>query len=306
MSARVKRLIDPLREGGVIWWRTLRLCLRFGTGPTLLLLPLMALSGLIPAVSVQITRALTQQVQLAIAQHGSPALIRTAIFFGLAQAGIAVASLILNAAEEYEQRALLLQLLHRGGILIDGVPIEEYNLDDLRKHIGTIFQDFVQYELPVADNIGFGNLEERGNRSSLEQAARASGAAAFVERLEHGYETRLGRLFEKGEQLSVGQWQKIALARAFIGQAPIVVLDEPTASIDAEAEAEIFGTLRLAARGATTLLIAHRFSTVRMADRILVLEQGRLHEEGTHEALMRAHGLYARLFSLQAAGYLGE
>jgi ATP-binding cassette subfamily B protein len=193
-----------------------------------------------------------------------------------------------------------------GQILIDGVPIEEYNLDDLRKHIGTIFQDFVQYELPVADNIGFGNLEERGNRSSLEQAARASGAAAFVERLEHGYETRLGRLFEKGEQLSVGQWQKIALARAFIGQAPIVVLDEPTASIDAEAEAEIFGTLRLAARGATTLLIAHRFSTVRMADRILVLEQGRLHEEGTHEALMRAQGLYARLFSLQAAGYLGE
>ncbi len=193
-----------------------------------------------------------------------------------------------------------------GTILIDDVPIEEYDLDMVRKQIGTIFQDFVQYEMNVADNIGFGCLEERENHERLARAAQASGAAPFIEHLPDHYETRLGRMFEKGEQLSIGQWQKIALARAFMSQAPVVVLDEPTASIDAEAEAEIFRTLSQVADGATTVLIAHRFSTVRLAKHIVVLEHGRISEQGTHEHLLQTQGLYAHLFALQAAGYADE
>lgn len=220
-------------------------------------------------------------------------------------AGECVALVGANGAGKTTIVKLLTRLYEptEGEILIDGVPIEEYNLDDLHKHIGTIFQDFVQYEMKVAENIGFGKLEDRDNREHIERAGQASGADVFVKRLPRSYESLLGRMFEKGEQLSIGQWQKIALARAFMSQAPIVVLDEPTASIDAEAEAEIFERFAQVAKESTTLLIAHRFSTVRMADRILVLEDGRLREEGTHESLMCAQGLYAHLFSLQAAGY---
>lgn len=193
-----------------------------------------------------------------------------------------------------------------GTILVDDIPIQEYDLETLRKRIGTIFQDFVQYEMNVVDNIGFGCLEERSNRERIETAARASGAAPVVEHLPQNYETILGRMFEKGEQLSIGQWQKIALARAFISQAPVIVLDEPTASIDAETEAEIFNTFSQMTQGATALLIAHRFSTIRMANHILVLEDGRIVEQGTHEHLLHNQGLYGHLFSLQAAGYANE
>ncbi|WP_165423457.1 ABC transporter ATP-binding protein [Ktedonosporobacter rubrisoli] len=207
-------------------------------------------------------------------------------------------------------KTTLVKLLSRlyepseGQILLDDYPIEEYDLDDLRKHISIIFQDFVRYNLSVRENIGFGRVEELENKESIRDAAVASGIGTVVEEFPQQYETMLGRMFEKGQDLSGGQWQKIALARAFMRHAPIVVLDEPTASMDAKAEAEIFARMQSVATGATTLLIAHRFSTVRMADRIIVIDQGKIIEDGTHEELIKQEGTYAQLFSLQAAGYL--
>ena len=193
-----------------------------------------------------------------------------------------------------------------GEILIDGVPIQEYDLADLRANIGVIFQDFVQYEMTAAENIGFGSITNLADRDRVRRAGRDSSADAFLSRLPDDYDSVLGKMFEGGRQLSIGQWQKVALSRAFMRRAPLVVLDEPTASIDAEAEAEIFGKLQEIAAGATAVLIAHRFSTVRMADEILVLEQGALIEQGSHRELMRLNGAYARLFTLQAAGYLDD
>lgn len=193
-----------------------------------------------------------------------------------------------------------------GQILVDDIPIEQYDLDDLRSKMGVIFQDYIQYEMSVRNNIGFGRVEDIDDDDRVRTAARASGAAQVVEGLDGGYDAVLGRHFEDGNQLSGGQWQKVALARAFMRSAPVVVLDEPTSSIDAKAEAEIFGRLRDIAGNATSLLIAHRFSTVRIADKILVIEDGRLIEEGTHAELLRAEGHYAYLFNLQAAGYLPD
>ncbi len=191
-----------------------------------------------------------------------------------------------------------------GTILVDDLPIDEYDLDELRHNIGIIFQDFVQYEATLQDNIGFGRLAERQDEEKILRAARNAGLMPFLETLPNGLGTQLGRWFQEGRQLSGGQWQKVALGRAFLRDAPIVVLDEPTASIDAAAEAEIFSRLTTIAGRATTMLIAHRFSTVRMADHIIVLERGSLLEEGSHQQLMEADGLYAKLFKLQAAGYL--
>ncbi len=191
-----------------------------------------------------------------------------------------------------------------GKIFLDGVPLEEYDTQDVRRHISVIFQDFVHYEMPVRENVGFGYVEELDNDDRIRLATTQSGAASFIEDLPQQYETTLGRMFEKGQELSIGQWQKMALARAFMRRAPVVVLDEPTSSIDAESESEIFGQLQHIAAGATTLLIAHRFSTVRMADRIIVIKQGKIIEDGTHEALMSVDGTYAHLFRLQAAGYV--
>jgi ATP-binding cassette subfamily B protein len=191
-----------------------------------------------------------------------------------------------------------------GKILLDGIPLEEYDIQDVRRHISVIFQDFVHYEMAVRENVGFGYVEELDNDERIRLATAQSGAATFIEDLPQKYETTLGRMFEKGQELSIGQWQKMALARAFMRRAPVVVLDEPTSSIDAESESEIFGQLQHIAAGATTLLIAHRFSTVRMADRIIVIKQGKIIEDGTHEALMAINGTYAHLFRLQAAGYV--
>lgn len=191
-----------------------------------------------------------------------------------------------------------------GQILLDGLPLEEYDTLDVRRHISVIFQDFVRYEMAARENVGFGYVEELANDERIRQATAQSGAASIIEGLPKQYETTLGRMFEKGHELSIGQWQKMALARAFMRRGPVVVLDEPTSSIDAESEVEIFGRLQQIAAGATTLLIAHRFSTVRMADRIVVIKQGNIIEDGTHEALMAADGTYAHLFRLQAAGYI--
>ncbi len=193
-----------------------------------------------------------------------------------------------------------------GCILIDDIPLEEYNIDDLRRHISAIFQDFIEYEMTVHENIGFGFIENIQDSQRVEQAARASGAGAMIEELPDQYETMLGRMFAKGHQLSGGQWQKMALARAFMRRAPVVILDEPTASLDASSEMEIFDRMQQATAGATTILIAHRFSTVRRADRILVIEQGRVIEDGSHAELIRLNGTYAHLFSLQAAGYMDD
>lgn len=193
-----------------------------------------------------------------------------------------------------------------GRILIDGVPIEEYDTTDLQRNIGVVFQDFIRYELPVRHNIGFGRVEHLDDTSRIRAAAESSGAAEFVEGLGAGYDTTLGRHFEGGHQLSGGQWQKVALARAFLRDAPIAILDEPTAAIDPEAEADIFGRLRTICSQATSLVISHRFSTVRIADKILVVEGGSLIEEGTHEELLALGGTYARLFRLQADAYLPE
>ncbi|MFF4365449.1 ABC transporter ATP-binding protein [Streptomyces sp. NPDC001594] len=193
-----------------------------------------------------------------------------------------------------------------GTILIDGHPLEEYDLDELRSNIGVIFQDFVQYEESARANIGYAKVTDLQDEEGIRRAAAQADATGFIDRLPQGLDTQLGRLFEGGRQLSGGQWQKVALARAFLRNAPVVVLDEPTAAIDAAAEAEIFEKLREISGQATTLLIAHRFSTVRVADHIVVMERGRVLEEGTHVELMEREGTYAELFRLQAAGYLDE
>ncbi|TDE47927.1 ABC transporter ATP-binding protein [Nonomuraea mesophila] len=194
-----------------------------------------------------------------------------------------------------------------GVILVDDVPLAAYGLDDLRKHVSVMFQDFMEYEAPARENIGFGRVENMSDRPGVRRAAERAGALSFLDPLPSGLDTTLGRWFEGGRELSGGQWQKVALARTFFRAAAINVLDEPAAAIDAAAEAELFARLTNAAARSTTLLIAHRFSTVRAAaDHIVVIDAGRVVEEGGHHELIATGGLYARLFRLQAAGYQDE
>ncbi|HEY0601402.1 MAG TPA: ABC transporter ATP-binding protein [Herpetosiphonaceae bacterium] len=190
-----------------------------------------------------------------------------------------------------------------GEILLDGVDIREYDVDELRKRIGVIFQDFVRYHATVRENIGFGQIDAMDNEQRIIRAAERGGGDEVVTRLPEGYDTMLGAWFEKGQELSGGQWQKIALSRAFMRDGEVLVLDEPTAALDAEREFEIFQRFRELTDGKIALLISHRFSTVRMADRIVVLENGHLTELGTHAELLIQNGTYAKLFNMQAAGY---
>lgn len=190
-----------------------------------------------------------------------------------------------------------------GQILLDGVDLREYDLDDLRACIGVIFQDFMQYHATARENIGFGQINALDDERAIASASERGGADEVIETLPQGYETMLGRWFSEGRELSGGQWQKVALARAFMRDGEVLVLDEPTAALDPEREYEIFQRFRELTRGKTALLISHRFSTVRMADRIAVLNQGRLIELGTHQELLTLDGDYARLFRLQAQGY---
>ena len=193
-----------------------------------------------------------------------------------------------------------------GRILIDGVDIREYDPAVLRSQIGGMFQDYVTYQATAAENIGLGNLSHLADRSAIVEAGREAGADSLISTLPAGYDTALGKWFDAGVNLSGGEWQKVALARAFMRDARILLLDEPTSALDAQAEYELFERLRTLTRGKTAVYISHRFSTVRRADRILFLEHGRLVEEGTHQQLMRLNGRYARLFRLQASAYTGE
>jgi ATP-binding cassette subfamily B protein len=190
-----------------------------------------------------------------------------------------------------------------GRITLDGIDLKEFSTADLRTHIGVIFQDFLRYSFTASDNIGVGRIEVAADRDRIVSAAEQSLADPVIRKLPEGYDQMLGRTFVKGQDLSGGEWQKIAIARAYMRNAEIIILDEPTAALDARAEAEVFTRFKNLAEGTTAVLISHRFSTVRMADRIVVLADGKVEEQGTHTELMANGGRYAELFELQAAGY---
>ncbi|MBK5293814.1 MAG: ABC transporter ATP-binding protein [Acidobacteriia bacterium] len=190
-----------------------------------------------------------------------------------------------------------------GQILLDGIDLREYDVDLLRSEIGVIFQDYMRYDMLAKENIGFGRIEYLSDLSRIEDSAKKSLAHAVIADLPKGYDQMLGRRFDAGSDLSAGQWQKIALGRAYMREAQLIILDEPTASLDARAEYEVFQRFADLTRGKMAVLISHRFSTVRMADRILVLENGSILEQGSHEELIALAGRYAELFQLQAAGY---
>lgn len=190
-----------------------------------------------------------------------------------------------------------------GRILLDGADLREYEIDELRHEIGVIFQDYMRFDMLAAENIGFGRIEDLANQDRVRVSAEKSLAAPVIAKLPGMYRQMLGRRFEGGVDLSTGQWQKIALGRAYMRDAQILILDEPTASLDARAEFEVYQRFVDLTAGKMAVLISHRFSTVRMADRILVLEQGRIAEQGSHQQLVALGGKYAELFELQAAGY---
>ena len=207
-------------------------------------------------------------------------------------------------------KTTLIKLLTRlyepdsGRVLLDGLPLPEWRDEALKARIGVIFQDFTRYQMLLGENVGAGDERFFEDEPRWQEAAAKGRATDFIAQLPKGYRTQLGKWFSDGQELSGGQWQKIALSRAFMRtQADVLVLDEPTAAMDARAEAEIFEHFQALSRGRITILISHRFSTVRMADQIAVLDRGRIIEQGSHEALMAANGHYAQLFSLQARGY---
>lgn len=191
----------------------------------------------------------------------------------------------------------------KGEILLDGVDLREYDLEDLSREIGVIFQDFMRYEMTASENIAMGKVDLLEVKEKIEEAAQKSGAHDLIQHLPGGYEQMLGRRFESGVDLSGGQWQKIALARAYLRDAQVLILDEPTASLDARSEHEVFERFAELTAGKMALLISHRFSTVRMADRILVLEDGQIAESGSHQDLMAHGGRYSQMFELQASSY---
>lgn len=190
-----------------------------------------------------------------------------------------------------------------GEILVDGVNIKDLDLESWYRLIGVLFQEFNRYEYNVGENIHFGRAHEKYDEAEIRKAAELAGASTMIEKLGQGYNQMLGRMFEGGIELSGGQWQKIALARAFLRNAPILVLDEPTSALDAKAESEVFKRVEKLSKDKTVIIISHRFSTVRNADKIYVIENGKIVESGNHQQLMKLDGQYAALFNLQAKGY---
>ncbi|MEO7020444.1 MAG: ABC transporter ATP-binding protein [Ktedonobacteraceae bacterium] len=221
------------------------------------------------------------------------------------KAGEAIALVGRNGAGKTTLVKLLTRLYDpdSGQILIGGRDIREYDIEALRRVVGVIFQDYVTYYMSARENIGVGQIDEIENLELVKSAARKSGANSVITDLPDGYSTMLGKWFKDGHQLSGGEWQKVALARAFMRNAPILVLDEPTSSLDAQAEYEIFTQFRQLTEGKTAVFISHRFSTVRLADRIFVIEHGILQESGSHTELIALDGRYAELFNLQAEAY---
>lgn len=190
-----------------------------------------------------------------------------------------------------------------GQILLDGIDLKAYAIDDLRLNLGIIFQDYIKYQMTLSQNIAVGNIKEINNKALIQKAARESLADSLAEKLPNQYEQWLGRRFNNGVELSGGEWQKVALARAYMKEAQVLILDEPTAALDARAEYEVFQRFAQMTRGKSAVLISHRFSTARLADRIIVLEKGTVLEIGTHKELLIKQGRYAELFQLQAMGY---
>ncbi len=193
-----------------------------------------------------------------------------------------------------------------GRVTLDGVDLRDLPVADLRRGISVIFQDFAQYQLTARQNIWIGNVARPQDDPAIEEAARAAGADAVIAELGHGYDSMLGKWFEDGEELSIGEWQRVALARAFVRDAEILVFDEPTSALDPVSEWQAFEHIRALSKGRAVVLISHRFSTVRNADRIHILEQGRIVESGAHAELMRLDGRYARMYEVQARAYQNE
>ncbi len=210
-----------------------------------------------------------------------------------------------NGAGKTTLIKLLLRLydVSSGQILVNGVDIREIEIENLRENVGVIFQDYMRYEVTVRENIGFGDIKKINNIGAIRQAARLSGAAEFIEKFPEKYKTMLGKFFEKGEELSGGQWQKIALARAFFKDAKVLIMDEPTSALDPKSEYEVFKNLIAHTKNKSLILISHRFSTVRLADEIIVLHKGEIIESGSHESLIKQNGHYAKLYNLQAKWY---
>jgi ATP-binding cassette subfamily B protein len=235
---------------------------------------------------------------------GNPRLVLNNVSFRLEPS-----ARIALVGENGQGKTTIVKLLTRlydptaGQILLDGVDLRDYDLDDLRKEIGVIFQDFTRYEMTASENIAVGQIEERNNQFRIRSAANKSLAEKAIRKLPKGYDQTLGSRFEGAVDLSGGEWQKMALARAYLRDAQVLILDEPTAALDARSEHEVFERFAELTKGKMSLLISHRFSTVRMADRILVLEGGKIAEQGKHDDLVRESGRYAQMFELQAASY---